>query len=66
MTEAQFSEWGFYVGVGGLCALMVFIVFKLAHDSKAGRFGTIILLLGLVLGVLGFLLKGILSLIIDK
>ena len=46
MTEAQFSEWGFYVGVGGLCALMVFIVFKLARDSKAGRFGTIILLLG--------------------
>lgn len=66
MTEAQFSEWGFYIGVGGLCVLMVFIVFKLARDSKAGRFGTMILLVGLVLGVFGFLLKGILSLIIDK
>lgn len=61
MSEAQFSEYGFYFGVGGLCLLMVFIVFSLAKQSKAGRFGTVILLLGLILGVLGFLLKGALS-----
>ncbi|TDR31526.1 DUF2788 domain-containing protein [Hydromonas duriensis] len=66
MTEAQFSEYGFFIGVGGLCALMVFIVFKLAKDSKAGRFGTIILLVGLVMGVVGFLVKGILSLLLEK
>ena len=66
MTEAQFSEWGFYIGVGGLCALMVFIVFKLAMDSKAGKFGTMILYLGLMLGVFGFILKGILSLVLEK
>lgn len=61
MTEAQFSEYGFYFGVGGLCVLMIFIVLNLARQSKAGGFGTTILLLGLVLGVLGFLLKGILG-----
>lgn len=61
MTEAQFSEYGFYIGVGGLCVLMLFIVLNLAKTSKAGKFGTMILMVGLVLGVFGFLLKGVLT-----
>ena len=66
MTEAQFSEYGFYFGVGGLCILMVFIVFNLAKKSNAGHFGTIILLIGLALGVFGFVLKEVLVVLLDK
>ncbi len=60
MTEAEFTSYSMTIGIGGLCLLMVFIVFQLARDSKAGRFGTMILMLGLVLGVFGFLLKNVL------
>ena len=60
MSEAEFTSYSMTIGIGGLCLLMVFIVFKLARDSKAGRFGTMILMLGLVLGVFGFLLKNVL------
>ncbi|MGL4768121.1 MAG: DUF2788 domain-containing protein [Formosimonas sp.] len=66
MTEAQFSEYGLYIGVGGVCLLMVFIVLNLAKTSKAGKFGTIILLIGLALGVFGFLLKGVLTWWLEK
>lgn len=65
MTEAEFADWSMYIGVGFLIALMVFIVLKLAKDSNAGRFGTMILLLALILGVVGFLLKSVVSLFIE-
>ena len=59
MTEAQLSDMMMYVGVGGLILLMVFIVLNLARQSKAGRYGTMVLLLALILGVVGFLLKSV-------
>ena len=43
--------------VGGLILFMVFIVYDLAKQSKAGKFGTLILFGALGLGVLGFLIK---------
>ncbi|WP_257274397.1 MULTISPECIES: DUF2788 domain-containing protein [unclassified Endozoicomonas] len=43
-----------------LVLFMGFIVYDLAKKSKAGKFGTFILFGALCLGVLGFVLKGIL------
>ena len=43
--------------VGGLVLFMAFIVYDLAKQSKAGKFGTLILFGVLGLGVLGFLIK---------
>lgn len=60
MSFEQFEEYSLYLGVGGLILFMVFIVWNLAKESKAGRFGTLILFLALGLGLLGFLVKTVL------
>ncbi|MDO3383908.1 DUF2788 domain-containing protein [Gilvimarinus algae] len=66
MSFEQFETWSLYLGVGGLIAFMVFIVWDLAKKSKAGRFGTFILFLALGLGLLGFIIKTLLVEVIDK
>jgi hypothetical protein len=40
---------------------MLFIILQLARESKAGRFGTFVLLLGLGVGLLGFAAKGVIK-----
>ena len=60
MSFEQFEEYSLFFGVGGLILFMVFIVWNLAKESKAGRFGTLILFLALGLGLLGFLVKTVL------
>ncbi|MDP4607843.1 MAG: DUF2788 domain-containing protein, partial [Burkholderiaceae bacterium] len=45
------------VGVGAFIAYMLFIVFSLARESKAGKFGTFVLFLVLSFGMLGFVAK---------
>ena len=57
MTEAELTDFGLVYGLGFLILLMLFIVAKLAWDSKAGKFGTCILFIGLGLGIFGFLAK---------
>ena len=42
------------VGIGGFMLYMVFIIVQLARQSKAGKFGTFVLLLVLGFGMLGF------------
>jgi len=60
MSIAQFETWSLYLGVGGLILFMLFIVWDLAKESKAGKLGTFILFLALGLGLLGFLIKTVL------
>jgi hypothetical protein len=57
LTEAQISHIGMTWGVGGFIALMLFIIWKVARESKAGRFGTFILFFVLAFGIFGFLMK---------
>ena len=57
LTIAEFEDISLTVCVGGLIAYMVFIIGHLAWESKAGRFGTFVLFLGLGVGFLGFLAK---------
>lgn len=57
LTEAQLTEFGMTYGVGGLMLMMLLIVGHLAWESKAGKFGTFILFLGLTLGLVGFTAK---------
>ncbi len=57
-TEQQIAQFGLTYGVGAFMLYMVFIILQLARESKAGRFGTFILLLGLGFGLVGFLAKG--------
>ncbi len=60
-TEAQITEFGMTYGVGGLMLLMIFIVGHLAWESKAGKFGTFALFLGLVFGLVGYAAKYIIK-----
>lgn len=57
MSEAEFATWAVRLGVGGLVALMFFIVFQLAHESKAGKYGLMVMLIALMMGVVGFGIK---------
>jgi hypothetical protein len=61
LTEAQVAEFGLTWGVGAFIAFMLFIIFKLARDSKAGRFGTFILFFVLAFGIFGFVAKTIIA-----
>ena len=56
-TEDQISHFFLTWGVGAFILFMVFIIFQLAHESKAGKFGTFVLFLGLGVGFIGFLAK---------
>jgi hypothetical protein len=60
-TEEQIAGFGLSVGVGAFMLYMVFIIFQLARESKAGRFGTFVLFLGLGVGLLGFAAKGVIK-----
>ena len=64
-TEAQISWFGLTFGVGAFMLYMVFIILQLARESKAGRFGTFVLLLGLGFGLVGFAAKGLLKFFIN-
>ena len=60
MTEAVFAEWAVKLGVTGLILYMMFIMYKLSKDSKAGRFGTAVIFFALGFGMLGFVFKEVL------
>ena len=64
MSEAEFATWAVRLGVGGLVALMFFIVFQLAHESKAGKYGLMVMLIALMMGVVGFGIKPAVELIL--
>ena len=60
-TEEQIAWFGLSFGVTAFMLYMVFIIFQLARESKAGRFGTFVLFLGLGVGLVGFAAKGLIK-----
>ena len=64
-TEEQIATFGLTFGVAAFILYMFFIVWKLAQDSKAGRFGTFVIFLVLALGMVGFIAKGIIQWLLD-
>jgi Protein of unknown function (DUF2788) len=65
-TEEQLSAFGLSFGLGGFILYMLFIIGHLAWQSKAGKFGTFVLFLGLAFGMTGFLAKYIIQWMIEK
>jgi hypothetical protein len=61
LTEQQISEIGLTWGLGAFIALMLFIIWKVARESKAGRFGTFVLFFVLAFGIFGFLVKHVIQ-----
>ena len=66
LTEAQIARFGLTFGVGAFILYMLFIVFNLARESKAGKFGTFVLFLGLAFGMVGFAAKFIIQWVLEK
>lgn len=65
-TEEQIAGFGLTFGLGAFMLYMLFIIGHLAWESKAGRFGTFVLFLGLGLGMVGFSAKLIIEWVISK
>ena len=63
VTEAQFAQFGLTFGVGAFMLYMLFIIYSLARDSKAGKLGTFVLFLVLAFGMIGFVAKGIIKMV---
>lgn len=60
-TEEQVAWFGLTFGVSAFMLYMMFIIFQLARESKAGRMGTFVLFLALGFGMLGFAAKGLIK-----
>lgn len=57
----KFESISLTIGLTGICLYMLFIIYKLAKESNAGKFGTAILFIGLGLGIFGFALKKVIT-----
>ena len=60
-NEEQFAWFGLTFGISAFMLYMLFIIGQLAWASKAGKFGTFVIFLGLAFGMLGFVAKGIIQ-----
>jgi hypothetical protein len=61
LTEAEIAHLGMTWGIGAFITLMLVIIWQMARQSKAGRFGTFILFFVLAFGILGFVMKSVLQ-----
>jgi len=66
MTIAEFEEISLYLCIGGLILYMLFILYKLAEESKAGKYGTFVIFFSLGLGFVGFAAKSIIKMFIEN
>jgi hypothetical protein len=65
-TEEQVAGLGLSVGVGAFMLYMLFIIGQLAWESKAGKFGTFVLFLGLAFGMVGFAAKFVIQWVLER
>ena len=52
-------------GVGGLVLYMLYVMYRLAQESGAGRFGSLVIYLSLGLGIVGFASKSVIQFFIQ-
>lgn len=65
-SEEQIASFGLTFGVGGFMLYMLFIIGQLAWESKAGKFGTFVLFLGLAFGMVGFAAKFVIQWVLTR
>jgi Protein of unknown function (DUF2788) len=64
-SEEQVAGFGLSFGVGAFMLYMLFIIGHLAWESKAGKFGTFVIFIGLAFGMVGFVAKYFIQWILD-
>jgi Protein of unknown function (DUF2788) len=65
-SEEQIAGFGLSFGVAGFMLYMLFIIGHLAWESKAGKFGTFVLFLGLAFGMVGFAAKFVIQWVLSR
>lgn len=60
-TEEQVADFGITFGLAGFIGFMLFIIWNLARQSKAGKMGTFVLFFVLAFGMLGFVAKSLIQ-----
>ena len=61
LSFVEFEDLALKLGLTGLILFMVLIIWNLGKESKAGRYGMMWLFLGLGVGFVGFIAKGIIQ-----
>jgi hypothetical protein len=61
LSFTEFEDIALQVGLTGLILFMLFIIWNLGKESKAGRYGMMWMFLGLGIGFVGFVAKGIIQ-----
>ncbi|WP_416140725.1 DUF2788 domain-containing protein [Halomonas sp. HK25] len=64
--QQTFEAWITPIMIGGLILFMGFIIWDLAKKSNAGRFGTIMLFVVLGAGILGYVLKVVITWVLEN
>lgn len=57
MSIETFETWSLIICIGGLVAYMLFIIYRLGVESRAGKYGYFVLFFALGLGFVGFVAK---------
>ena len=65
MSIETFENLSLTFGIGGLVLYMIYIMYKLAQESGAGRFGTAMIFLALGLGIIGFAAKSVIQVVVQ-
>jgi len=60
MSIETFEYYSLIIGCTGLILYMLYIIYRMGRESKAGRYGFIVLFIALGLGFVGFIAKTIL------
>ncbi len=66
MDIETFESWSLTIGITVLIGWMLLIIWRMGKDSKAGKFGYIILFVVLGLGLIGFIAKTILVELMER
>lgn len=65
MSIETFESLSLTLGIGGLVLYMIYVMYKLAQESGAGRFGTVMIFMTLGLGIFGFVSKSLIQVFIQ-
>ncbi|MDY0071129.1 MAG: DUF2788 domain-containing protein [Thauera sp.] len=61
LTMAEFDDLSLKFGLTGLILFMLFIIWNLGKESKAGRYGMMWMFIGLGVGFVGFVAKAVIQ-----
>ena len=65
MSIAQFEEISLMLGIGALVLYMLFILYKMAEESNAGKYGSFVIFMALGMGIIGFASKSVIKLLLE-